>query len=108
MRRVPLRIGLYLSLPAGPGRLEPGVGGGADLYVVSVSGPGAAGGVHVAPSGDAALGYVLSLGGTVYLRGLVRIALAVPYTFAALEVPEVWGTPRVYGEAGVELGLAFR
>jgi hypothetical protein len=108
LRRIPMRVGVFLAVPLGPGQLEPGLGAGADLYVVSVSGPGAAGGVHTAPFGDAAVGYSLTLAGPVYLRLLSRIALAVPYTFAALEVPRVWGTPRVYGEAGVELGFAFR
>ena len=108
LRRVPLRVGLFLAVPLGPGQLEPGLGAGADLYIVSVSGPGASGGVHAAPFGDVGVGYSLTLAGPVYLRLLSRIALAVPYTFAALEVPQVWGTPRVFGEAGVELGLSFR
>ena len=108
LRRVPMRVGLFLAVPLGPGQLEPGLGAGADLYIVSVSGPGADSHVRAAPFGDAAVGYALTVAGPVYLRVLSRIALAVPYTFAALEVPEVWGTPRVYGEAGVELGFAFR
>jgi hypothetical protein len=108
LRRVPLRIGLFLAAPVGPGQLEPGLGAGADIYVVSVSGPGADSGVHAAPFGDAALGYALTLAGPVYLRLLSRIALAVPYTFKDLEVGQVWGTPRVYAEGGVELGFAFR
>ena len=108
LRRLPLRLGLYLGVPAGPGQLEPGLGAGADLFDVSVSGPGSASGTHVSPSADLALGYALPLAGPLYLRLLSRIALAVPYTFAALEVPRVWGTPRIYGEVGVELGLSFR
>ena len=47
------------------------------------------------------------LTGPLYLRLLSRVALAVPYVFKALEVPQVWGTPRVFGEVGVELGFAF-
>jgi hypothetical protein len=108
LRRIPLRLGLYLAVPAGPGQLEPGIGLGADVFIVSVNGPGAASGYHSAPAGDLALGYAISLTGPLYLRILSRVALAVPYTFAALEVPQVWETPRVYGEAGVELGFAFR
>ena len=64
--------------------------------------------MHTAPAGDLALGYAMSLTGPLYLRVLSRVALAVPYTFTALEVAQVWETPRVYGEAGVELGFAFR
>jgi hypothetical protein len=107
LRRLPLRLGLYLGIPAGPGQVEPGVGAGLDVFIVSVSGPGSASGTHTSPSADLALGYALPLTGPLYLRLLSRIALAVPYTFTALEVPRVWGTPRVYGEAGVELGFAF-
>jgi hypothetical protein len=109
LRRVPLRLGAYLAIPAGPGQLEPGLGAGADVYVASVAGPRPAGaGVHLAPSGDLALGYLVPLSGAVFVRVLSRGALAVPYTFKTLEAGRVWGTPRVYGEAGVELGLSFR
>jgi hypothetical protein len=108
LRRVPLRLGVYLGLPAGPGRFEPGLGAGADLFIVSASGPGTTGGVHPSPSGDLSVAYTLPLIGGAYLRLLSRVALAVPYVFKALEVSTVWGTPRVYGEAGVELGFAFR
>jgi hypothetical protein len=107
LRRVPVRLGLYLAIPVGPGRLEPGVGAGADLLVVSASGPGTADDTRVAPSGDLALGYALPLPGPVYARVLSRAALAVPYTFKALDGSPVWATPRVYGEIGVELGFAF-
>jgi hypothetical protein len=103
-----MRVGLFLAVPLGPGQLEPGLGAGADLYVISVSGRGAESRVRAAPFGDAAIGYALTVAGPVYLRVLSRIALAVPYDFEALEGPVVWGTPRVYGEAGVELGFAFR
>jgi hypothetical protein len=107
LRRIPLRLGLYRSFPAGPGRIEPGLGGGADLYVVSASGPGTASGTHAAPFGDLSLGYALTLAGPLYARLLSRVALAVPYTFKTLEDAQVWGTPRVFGEVGVELGFAF-
>lgn len=107
LRRVPLRLGLYLAILVGPGRLEPGVGAGADLFFVSASGPGTAQGAHAAPSGDVALGYAFPLAGPVYARILSRAALAVPYTFKALDGSSVWATPRVYGEIGVELGFAF-
>jgi hypothetical protein len=108
LRRLPVRLGLYLSLPAGPGRLEPGLGAGADVFIVSASGSGTASGVHIAPSGDLALGYAISIAGPLYLRLLSRAALAVPYTFKTLAGAQVWGTPRAYGEGGVELGFAFR
>jgi hypothetical protein len=107
LRRVPFRLGLYARYPLGPGQLEPGVGGGADALFVSATGPGTADGRHVAPFGDAALGYQVLTWHPLYLRVLSRIALAVPYDFKTLDGGRVWGTPRVYGEVGVELGLAF-
>jgi hypothetical protein len=108
LRRLPVRLGVYLGIPAGPGQLEPGLGVGADILLVSATGPGAASGVHTAPSGDLALGYAIPLAGPLYLRLLLRAALAIPYKFETLAGAQVWGTPRVYGEGGVELGVAFR
>jgi hypothetical protein len=64
-------------------------------------------GRHVAPFGDVALGYSLLAFRPLYLRVLSRIALGVPYDFKTLTGTRVWGTSRAYGEAGVELGLAF-
>jgi hypothetical protein len=108
--RLPARIGLYLSLPAGSGRLEPGLGGGADVLLVSAEGPGTTDGVgvHLAPFGDASLAYTIPLARRLYARALSRAALTVPYVFRDLAGERVWGTPRVYGELGVELGLAFQ
>lgn len=106
--RLPFRLGVYLSLAAGPGRLEPGVGADADLLLVSAEGAGTARGAHLAPAGDLALGYAISLAGPLYLRLLLRAALAVPYAFKTSIGAQVWGTPRFYGDGGVELGLAFR
>jgi hypothetical protein len=108
LRRLPFRLGVYLSLAAGPGRLEPGVGADADLLLVSADGAGMARGAHVAPAGDLALGYAVSVAGPLYLRLLLRAALAVPYVFKTAAGAQVWGTPRFYGDGGVELGLAFR
>jgi len=108
LRRLPFRLGVYLSLAAGPGRLEPGVGAGADLLLVSAESGGTARAAHFAPAGDLALGYAVSLAGPLYLRLLLRTALAVPYVFKTSTGAQVWGTPRFYGDGGVELGLAFR
>ncbi|HEV3031341.1 MAG TPA: hypothetical protein VG319_06840 [Polyangia bacterium] len=108
LRRLPFRLGVYLSLAAGPGRLEPGVGAGADLLLVSAEGANAAPGAHLAPEGDLALGYAVFLARPLYLRLLLRAALTVPYAFKTSTGAQVWGTPRFYGDGGVELGLAFR
>jgi hypothetical protein len=108
LQRIPTRLGIYLSLRAGPGRLEPGLGAGADVFHISAGGPGTVSGIHVAPSGDAALAYAIHLTDSLYVRLLSRVALTVPYDFNDLHGDRVWETPRVYGEAGVELGVAFR
>ena len=107
LERLPLRLGVFVCLPAGPGRLEPGVGVGADILFVSATGPGTASGSHLAPSADVSLGYAMTLIGPVYGRVLSRAALVAPYTFKTLAGVQVWGTPRAYGEVGVELGVSF-
>jgi hypothetical protein len=107
LRRVPLRVGAYLSRRLGPGRLEPGLGAGFELFLISATGPGTSGGAHAAPTGDVSLGYAVALAGPLYLRLLSRAASTVPYTFKALDGSLVWGTSRFYAEVGVELGFAF-
>jgi hypothetical protein len=108
LRRLPFRMGGYARIPVGPGHLEPGVGLGADLLLVSRGTAPTSEGRHAAPFADAALGYTMSLIGPVYGRALGRIALSVPYDFNTLRGARVWGTPRTFGEAGVELGLFFQ
>jgi len=80
---------------------------GADLFLVS-AGPSGTRGAHLAPSGDVALGYSVFLGGTLYLRALLRAALSQPYVFETAVGAQVWETPRFYGDVGVEWGFAFR
>ena len=106
--RLPVRLGLYLRVPLAEGQLEPGAGVGAEALLVTARGPGTASERHLAPFCDVALGYTLSLRGPVYVRGLSRVAFEVPYDFRTFSGARVWGTPRVYGELGVELGFAFR
>jgi hypothetical protein len=107
LRRLPIRLGVYLRLPLGPGHLEPGAGGGADALLVTTGGPSGKSERHLAPFADLALGYSLPLVGPLYLRALSRAALAVPYTFRTGSLVQIWGTPRTYLELGVELGVAF-
>lgn len=106
--RIPLRLGLYLRIPLRAGQLEPGVGAGAEALLIDATGPGTANEHHLAPFGDLALGYSIPLMGPVYLRVLSRAALEVPYDFNTFGGRRVWGTPRLYGELGVELGFAIR
>jgi hypothetical protein len=107
LRRLPARLGLFLRIPLGAGQLEPGLGGGVDALFVTRSDPETASEHHLAPFGDLALGYTVTLIGPVYLRGLSRVALTVPYDFKNLAHANVWETPRLYGELGLESGFAF-
>jgi hypothetical protein len=107
LRRLPFRMGAYVAIPVGPGQLEPGLGGGADVLLVSATGAETVGGRHIAPFGDVSLAYGLPLFSPVYLRLLSRAALAVPYDFETLGGTHVWRTPRSYAEVGVEFGVAF-
>jgi hypothetical protein len=109
--RIPVRLCGYLALRAGPGRLEPGLGLGADILQVSVasaSPASGAAGTHFAPFASLALGYVLPLGRHLYVRAMARGGGAVPYHFLTVAGgAEVWSTPRTYLELGVESGVFF-
>jgi hypothetical protein len=110
LQRIPLRLGAYVGFAAGPGRLEPGVSLGLDLLdasVTSTTPPREGGGVHAAPSGAAEVAYVLPFGKSVFLRGVARGGIGVPYVFRTSAGDEVWSTPRTYLEVGVESGVSF-
>jgi hypothetical protein len=110
LQRIPLRLGAYLAFAAGPGQLEPGVSLGLDLLdapVTSTPPPREGGGLHAAPSTGAEVAYALPLGKSVFLRGLARGGVAMPYVFRTSAGDEVWSTPRTYLELGVESGVSF-
>jgi hypothetical protein len=117
LRRIPLRLGAYLGLRAGPGWVEPGLDAGVSLLFASVTrGPTAPAGqnendkLHFAPSAGVGVSYSVFLPARLYLRALARGGAAIPYGFVATvdrrEV-EVFSTPRTYLELGVESGIAF-
>jgi hypothetical protein len=109
MRRVPLRLGVFATLPAGPGRVEPGLEGGADLVFVEVSAQRPnGGGTYAAPFCDAALAYSVPLARHVYLRALGRGGLTKPFTFLETNGGNpILTTPSAYLEFGVESGVSF-
>jgi hypothetical protein len=104
LRRVPARLGAYLAIPAGPGRIEPGLDAGADLLLVS-----GASGSRVAPLGDVTVGYALPLLRHLFVRVMARGGVALPYTFQDTPTAPhtVWSTPRTFLEFGVESGVSF-
>ncbi|MEP6655022.1 MAG: hypothetical protein ABJA82_16785, partial [Myxococcales bacterium] len=71
LRRFPLRVGVLVALPAGPGFVEPGVQGGADVILLSSTagdGAPAASRVRFGPVVEAGVGYRLRLAGAFFLR----------------------------------------
>jgi hypothetical protein len=111
LRRVPLRASIFATLPAGPGRIEPGLDVGADLVLlqVGVRPPGIGnGGNHLAPFCDAALAYAVPLARHVFLRVLGRGGVAQPFNFTTTRNGNsVLSTPFAYLEFGVESGVSF-
>jgi hypothetical protein len=109
LRRLPARLSANVSLAVGPGRLEPGVAAGADLFLASFTDTTGGDGSHtrVSPSGGVTVGYMLPLARHLYLRVLALGAIAVPYRFVTTSEIEVWSTPRTYLELGVESGVSF-
>lgn len=115
LRRFPVRLALFLSLPAGFGRLEPGLGGGVDLLLVDSSGVGGPRDrLFFSPAGEAGVGYRIPVGARLFLRPVVTGGVAVPYGFlvpaggATGGGAAVLATPRFYVRTGIELGTYFR
>jgi hypothetical protein len=109
LREVPLRMGVYLALPLGPGQIEPGVGVDLDIISAAVSDPS---GTHTrlsaSPGGDAALGWAVRFRTNLYFRLLAAAGVEVPYRFVTTDNQSpFWSTPRVYLELGLELGFWF-
>jgi hypothetical protein len=115
LRRLPLRLGIFVSFHAGPGRLEPGIGLGADLLLVSSTATTTSREFRrFSPGAEAGVGYRLPLGGRFFARAAVTAGVALPYEFNIpdTEAPggsrPVVATPRIYVRTGLELGTYFR
>jgi hypothetical protein len=109
LREVPLRMGIYLSLPLGPGQIEPGLGLDLDVISAAVSDPS---GTHTrlsaGPGADAALGWSVRFRTNLYFRLMAVAGAEVPYRFVTTENQSpFWSTPRLYLELGLELGFWF-
>jgi len=111
LRRIPIRLGTYLSLAAGPGRLEPGLNLGLDVLLVDAHAtdatPRSQG--NASPNVEASIAYRLR-GGIYFARGAAAAGLAVPYRLTGLggDSDGAVGTPRTYIRIGVETGFYFR
>lgn len=109
LREVPLRMGVYLSLPLGPGQIEPGAGVDLDVISASLNDPsGTHNRLSAGPGGDAALAWSLRFRTNLYFRLLAAAGLEVPYHFVTTDNQSpFWSTPRVYLDLGLELGFWF-
>jgi hypothetical protein len=111
LRRIPVRLGTYLSLKAGAGRLEPGLNLGVDALLVNVTESSGTRRTirNVSPNVEAAFAYRLR-GGIYFARGGVAVGLAVPYRLGGLEAQadSAVSTPRTYIRVGLETGIYFR
>ena len=111
LRRIPIRLGTYLSLAAGPGRLEPGLNLGIDVLLVDARGGDAMTRSlgSASPNVEAAIAYRLR-GGIYFARAGAAAGLAVPYRLTGLGADSdgAVGTPRTYLRIGLETGFYFR
>jgi len=111
LRRIPVRLGTYLSLKAGSGRLEPGLNLGVDALLVNVTESGGSTRTirNVSPNVEAAFAYRLR-GGIYFARGGMAVGLAVPYRLGGLgaQADSAVSTPRTYIRVGLETGIYFR
>jgi hypothetical protein len=113
LRRLPLRLGIETWLASGPGVLEPRVELGLDVGHVS---PGS--GTRTTATQvsnltlNAAIGYRIPLGPSVFLRVRAGAGLALwkrDYFIPVASPDDVLlGTPRAYLGAAVETGVVFR
>jgi hypothetical protein len=111
LRRIPVRLGTYLSLKAGAGRLEPGLNLGVDALLVNVTESSGTRRTirNVSPNVEAAFAYRLR-GGIYFARGGMAVGLAVPYRLGGLgaQADSAVSTPRTYIRVGLETGIYFR
>lgn len=111
LRRIPIRLGTYLSLAAGPGRLEPGLNLGIDTLLVDAqrSDGSRSGSANASPNVEAAMAYRVR-GGIYFARAAAAAGLAVPYRLTGLggDSDGAVSTPRTYVRIGVETGFYFR
>ena len=120
MRRVPVRLGVFLPVMAGPGWLEPGVRVGVDWLFISNSWPGRATDQHTRtlPGAELVLAFRVNLTGRLFARLGVSGGAAIPYDVELQPDPgvsptpvmsqHVFGQPRFYVKSGLELGFSFQ
>ena len=109
MTQVSVGMDVYLAFPVGLGRLEPGLGGDLNVIrVTSTQGTATYSGVNLAPAVDALLAWTIPLLHDIFLRAVAAGAVAVPYRmFNDAINQDIFKTPRLRAELGLELGVSF-
>jgi hypothetical protein len=111
--QIPVRMGAYLPIELGFGRLEPGIGLNLDVVAVDFTrktSTAATSETHLgaSPGIDAALAWALLLPHAVYVRALAEGVTSVPYhVVTASNDMRIFDTPRFALRFGIELGVWF-
>lgn len=113
LRRFPVRIGLRVEFPVGPGALESALEAGVDALVGrssdSLSGK-AEEGVRWSPVVGGEAGYRVALTDRLFVRPRVGLAFAIVRYNIAAGSPEtvVFQTPTLFSTLGLDVGMVFR
>jgi hypothetical protein len=107
--QVPVALDVYLAFPIGLGRLEPGLGVDLNLiYAASTQGNASDSRLAAAPGFDALLAWTIPLGYDIFLRTLATGVVGVPSRVVNdLIHKDIFETPRLRAELGLQLGLWF-
>jgi hypothetical protein len=116
LRRVPVRLGLFMPLVLGPGWLEPGVRLALDWLFVSGNWPATGAGTNpntkmgASPGAELALAYRVNLARRIFVRLDVSGGTALPYDVNTDGRPPVrlFAEPRFYVKSGLDLGFSFQ
>jgi hypothetical protein len=114
LRRFPLRAGVLLELPAGPGWVEPALDLGVDLLFFSSPAMGQLPGyqsTQFAPALDASIGYRLKVAGRFFIRPKAAIGFVLKRYDIGITQPEdkvVLNTPRASASFGIDTGVLFQ
>jgi hypothetical protein len=120
LRRVGGRVGLSLSLPAGPGAFQLAVEGGLDLFLARTEGTpvGTAPAtpvtsVKTTPVGEVAVGYRVTLFRHVFLRPQASLGFAILRYDASRgadggDAMSLFKTPGMFSTFGLAIGAVFR
>jgi len=114
LHRMPIRLGIWVPINAGPGQLEPGVRAGLDWLFLRQEPPTTGG---VAQSGtrpsfrvELALGYRVNMLRRFFARIGAAIGTGTGYSIGVKNEPagQYFTEPETYIKSGLELGFSFQ